>query len=124
VKPTSTLTRVPIFDGTIATFTGRLNAPARVVTPAAIASADPAAETLGPTPNSAPLGPRIPTSQLTLGRNVLCSNPPTSSTHSVTAEIPLSPVKIIRSNCQPNWVMTGATSTPFAARLSTIEPPR
>jgi hypothetical protein len=92
VKPTRTLTRVPIFDGTIATLTGRLKAPARVVTPPAIASADPAAETFGPMPNSAPFGPRMPTSQLTLGRKVLCSSPPTSTTHSVTAESPLSPV--------------------------------
>jgi hypothetical protein len=124
VKPTSTLTRVPIFDGTTATLTGRFRAPARVVNPAAIASADPAAETLGPTPNSAPRAPRNPTSQLTLGRKVLCSSPPTRITHSVTAESPFWLVNISRSNCQPNWVMTGETSTPWAARLSTIAPPR
>jgi len=124
VKPTSTLKRVPIFDGTTATLTGRFSAPARVVKPAAIASAAPAAETFGPTPNSAPRAPRSPTSQLMLGRKVLCSRPPTRTTHSVTADSPLSPVKISRSNCQPNWVMTGETSIPFAARLSTIAPPR
>jgi hypothetical protein len=92
VKPTRTLTRVPIFDGTMATFTGRLNAPARVVIPPAMASAVPAGETFGPMPNSIPVGPRTPAIQLTLGRKVLCSRPPMSTTHSVTAESPVSPV--------------------------------
>ena len=92
MKPTRTLTRVPTLDGTIARFTGRLNAPARVVTPPAIASADPAAEMFGPMPNSIPVGPRTPAIQLTLGRKALCSSPPMSTTHSVTAETPLSAV--------------------------------
>ena len=42
LKPVSTLTRVPDFDGTAAKLTGTFNVPARNVIPAAIASATPA----------------------------------------------------------------------------------
>ena len=54
LNPESTLTRVPDFDGTTATFTGMLSAPVRNVIPVARTSAVPAGVMFGPMPNSAP----------------------------------------------------------------------
>src|SRR4029450_2520159 len=67
LKPESSVTRAPTFDGTTATLTGMFIAPARNVTPAASTSAVPAGVILGPTPNSAPSRVRTPTNQLRLG---------------------------------------------------------
>src|SRR5688500_14761667 len=91
VNPVSRLTRVPRLDGTTERLKGRFSDPDRRVTPAPIASAKPAALRFGPTPNSVPFLVRSPTIQLRLGRNVPCSSPPTSTTHSLTAVGPVSP---------------------------------
>lgn len=90
LKPVSMLTRMPFFDGTTATFTGTFSAPARKVMPPATASATPVGEMFGPKPNSAPSRVRSPTIQLRLGIATLCSSPPNSRIHSLTAANPLS----------------------------------
>src|SRR5687767_10134283 len=48
LKPVSTLTRIPAFEGTTATLNGTFRAPFETVTPPANARATPAGVTLGP----------------------------------------------------------------------------
>ena len=97
----------PAGEATTAKLTGKFISELLTFIPAANTIAAPDNERLGPTPNSIPDAPLMPTSMLAVGRNRPCSKPPIKGTNSIIPVVPEGKVKNWVSNCQPNKLRNG-----------------